>query len=161
MSGRGRGRARGTGYSLTGGGHAHQDWTPQTVSNFAPRVQATHVESSINKTRQQGGQVQVTTRQGAGGNSHNKFDHLHERKIANAEDEYVHKTVDIQVSTNIRRARAKKDMTQQQLAMAISEKVSVVQAYERGDAIPNGQLIARMERALGLHLKGPRALEPF
>ena len=55
----------------------------------------------------------------------------------------------------ITQARNAKGMTQSQLANAISERPQVIQQYENGSAIPNGQVIVKLERALGTHL--PRA----
>ena len=43
-------------------------------------------------------------------------------------------------------------MTQQQLATAINEKVQIIQEYESGKAIPNPQIINKLDRALGIHL---------
>ena len=43
-------------------------------------------------------------------------------------------------------------MTQKDLATAINMKPQIVQQYEQGKAIPNGQLIGKMERALGIKL---------
>ena len=83
------------------------------------------------------------------------------KKIENEEDAYVHKTVDRSLAVNLRRARAKRELTQAQLAHAMNEKAAVIQSYESGNAIPNGSLIAKMEKALGLRLRGPQALEPL
>ena len=46
-------------------------------------------------------------------------------------------------------------MTQKALATAINEKPTVVQQYEQGKAIPNGQIISKMEKALGKRLPRP------
>ena len=43
-------------------------------------------------------------------------------------------------------------MTQKQLATLINEKPQIVAEYESGKAIPNGQIIAKLERALGAKL---------
>jgi putative transcription factor len=43
-------------------------------------------------------------------------------------------------------------MNQQQLAQAVNEKQSVIADYEAGRAIPNPQIISKLERALGVHL---------
>ena len=49
-------------------------------------------------------------------------------------------------------ARVAKKMTQKELATAINMKPQIVQEYESGKAIPNPQLISKMERALGCKL---------
>lgn len=46
-------------------------------------------------------------------------------------------------------------MTQKELATAINEKPQVVAEYESGKAIPNGQIISKLERQLGVKLPRP------
>lgn len=61
------------------------------------------------------------------------------------------------MSQSLIKARADKKMTQKQLATAINEKPQVVAEYESGKAIPNGQIISKLERALGCKLpRGPK-----
>ena len=37
---------------------------------------------------------------------------------------------------------------------AVNEKQSVIQEYESGKAIPNNQVLGKLERALGVKLRG-------
>lgn len=46
-------------------------------------------------------------------------------------------------------------MTQKDLATKINEKPQVVGEYESGKAIPNGQIIVKMEKVLGVKLPRP------
>jgi ribosome-binding protein aMBF1 (putative translation factor) len=48
-----------------------------------------------------------------------------------------------------------KKLTQKQLATLINEKPQVVAEYESGKAIPNPQLISKLERSLGVKLPRP------
>ena len=48
-----------------------------------------------------------------------------------------------------------KGMTQKDLATAINEKPQVVGEYETGKAIPNPQIISKLERKLGVKLPRP------
>ena len=43
-------------------------------------------------------------------------------------------------------------MNVQQLATSLNEKPQVIQQYENGQAIPNPQIISKIERALGVKL---------
>jgi ribosome-binding protein aMBF1 (putative translation factor) len=52
-------------------------------------------------------------------------------------------------------ARTAKKMTQKDLATAINEKPQVVAEYESGKAIPNPQIISKLERKLGTKLPRP------
>jgi len=56
------------------------------------------------------------------------------------------------VSLAIVQARQEKKLSQEELAKAINEKVTVVREYEGGKAIGNNDVIARMEKALGTQL---------
>jgi len=78
--------------------------------------------------------------------------------------------LDITVGKTIAKARAEKDppMKQSELAQKINEKPSVINGsishmsdvadfaldYENGKAIPNQQILAKMERVLGVKLRG-------
>jgi len=55
----------------------------------------------------------------------------------------------------IQQARMAKKMTQKDLAAACCEPVTVINSYEAGKAIPSGQLIAKLERVLGVKLPRP------
>jgi ribosome-binding protein aMBF1 (putative translation factor) len=51
-------------------------------------------------------------------------------------------------------------MTQKDLGTAINEKPQIVAEYESGKAIPNPQIIAKIERALGTKLPRPGKSKP-
>ena len=53
------------------------------------------------------------------------------------------------------KARTAKGLTQKQLAAQLNLQPQVINEYERGTAIPNNAVIARIEKALGAKL--PRA----
>ena len=66
---------------------------------------------------------------------------------------------DASVSTELKKAimqaRNAKGLTQKQLANQLQIQPQVINEYESGKAIPNNQVIAKIERALGAKL--PRA----
>lgn len=51
-------------------------------------------------------------------------------------------------------ARLELKFTQKEVAQKINEKPSVVQDYESGKAIPNPQILGKLERILGTKLRG-------
>lgn len=51
-----------------------------------------------------------------------------------------------------------KGLSQKDCAQKVNEKPSVLQDYESGKAIPNTQILAKLERALGVKLRGTLAL---
>ncbi len=55
----------------------------------------------------------------------------------------------------MQQARLAKKMTQKDLAAACAEKATTINEYEAGKAIPNGQLLAKIERVLGVRLPRP------
>ncbi|CAN6443738.1 unnamed protein product [Victoria cruziana] len=59
-----------------------------------------------------------------------------------------------ELKKNIMQARMDKKLTQSQLAQLINEKPQVIQEYESGKAIPNQQIILKLERVLGAKLRG-------
>jgi len=59
------------------------------------------------------------------------------------------------VGRAIQDARMALKMPQKDLAQKINEKISVVQDYEAGKAIPNQQVLAKLERILLVKLRGP------
>ena len=54
----------------------------------------------------------------------------------------------------ISQARMEKGLSQKDCAQKINEKPSVLQDYESGKAIPNTQILAKLERVLGVKLRG-------
>jgi putative transcription factor len=45
-------------------------------------------------------------------------------------------------------------LSQKDVAAKINEKVSILQDYEAGKAIPNPQILGKLERCLGVKLRG-------
>ncbi|KXS22497.1 endothelial differentiation-related factor 1 [Gonapodya prolifera JEL478] len=76
------------------------------------------------------------------------------------EDFHVEK-VSMDVGKAIMKARQEKEFTQKDLATKINEKASVIQDYESGRAQPNQQVLGKLERALGVKLRGKDIGEPL
>jgi len=53
----------------------------------------------------------------------------------------------------IMKRRNELGLTQKELGVKVEEKVSLVQQYEQGNAVPNGKVIAKFERELEVQLK--------
>jgi putative transcription factor len=82
------------------------------------------------------------------------------RQLEEATDVGTIAKVDKSLSKAIMQARTAKKMTQKEVATAINEKPQVVAEYETGKAIPNPQIIAKLERALGTKLPRPGKSKP-
>jgi putative transcription factor len=90
-----------------------------------------------------GGAVETTKRT-------KNMDAMH--KLENSE-ETAHKTVSFEMKRKIQKARMEKKMTQKQLALALQVKPQIVNDYETGRAIPDSNLINKMQRILGTKLR--------
>lgn len=66
------------------------------------------------------------------------------------------KTISSELSQQIQKARLDKNMTQKQLAVAINEKVNIIQSYENGTAQPKYQIINKLSKVLGVSLKNSK-----
>lgn len=101
-------------------------------------------------------------RYGAGGNaSAHSATIMSAKKLEEATDVGTIAKVDKSLSKAIMQARMDKNLTQKDLATAINEKPQVVAQYESGKAIPNPQVIAKLERKLGVKLpRGGKSKAP-
>ena len=117
------------------------DWEPVTLKKSLGTK-----KSSLGTAKAAGGGA-TEARSGAA-RSHS----AHLAKLEDSDDVYKHKTVSIELKKAITQARMAKKMTQKQLANAINERAEVIQEYENGKAIPNPQVLNKLDRALGIHL---------
>ena len=77
------------------------------------------------------------------------------KKLEEADDVGKIVKVDLSLRKAIMQARTAKKMTQKELATAINEKPQVIAEYESGKAVPNPQIIGKIERKLGCKLPRP------
>lgn len=94
------------------------------------------------------------------GNKHAGTD-LNLSKVANETDIVKVPTVSMGVSKAISAGRQAKGMTQKELATKINEKPQIVQEYEAGKAIPSQQILGKLERVLGVKLRGHDIGQPL
>mmetsp|Transcript_25155 Transcript_25155/g.47297 ORF Transcript_25155/g.47297 Transcript_25155/m.47297 type:complete len:170 (-) Transcript_25155:70-579(-) len=79
---------------------------------------------------------------------------LNARKLEESE-ETRHATSGKALGKAIMQARTTKKWTQKQLATSINEKPQIIGQYESGSAIPNPQIISKLERQLNCRLPRP------
>ena len=128
-----------------------QDWDSVNVGRSTIRAPPPKTAAEITRAKA-AGLVNTEKRYGAGGNtSAHSATVMSARKLEET-DELKHQKVDKSLSQAIQQGRAAKKMTQKDLATKINEKPQVIQDYESGKAIPNGQIIVKIERALGCKL---------
>jgi putative transcription factor len=137
-----------------------QDWAPVNAGRGGPGIgkgsAAPKTAREIDAAKAAG--ILATEKKfGAGGNksAHSSAAGLSAKKLEEADDVGTIAKVDKSLSKAIMAARTAKKLTQKELATAINEKPQVVAEYESGKAIPNPQIISKLERKLGVKLPRP------
>lgn len=132
---------------------ADQDWETVTFSKTAKQKAAGLSSAQAIAQGKMSGVIATEKKFGAAGN---KSAHTGAgaglKKLEDSTEEFSHKSVGKELSKSLAQARLAKKMTQAQLATAINEKPHVIQNYESGQAIPNPQILNKLDRALGIHL---------
>ncbi|ELK07394.1 Endothelial differentiation-related factor 1 [Pteropus alecto] len=82
-------------------------------------------------------------------------------KLDRETEELHHDRVTLEVGKVIQQGRQSKGLTQKDLATKINEKPQVIADYESGRAIPNNQVLGKIERAIGLKLRGKDIGKPI
>merc|ERR1712157_173195 len=108
--------------------------------------------SEVNAARRSGGNVETDKKIGAGGNQSAHSVVPNAAKLDENAETFRHETVSHDFKMALQQARLAKKMSQAALATAINEKGSVINEYESGRAIPNGAIINKLNRALGVRL---------
>lgn len=109
---------------------------------------------------QSGGKKTTEKRYGQANASAHSGGIMSARKLDEATESGTIAKVDKSLSKAIMQARTAKKMTQKELATAINEKPQVVAEYESGKAVPNPQIISKLERKLGTKLPRPGKSKP-
>ncbi|KAI9219043.1 multi protein-bridging factor 1 [Blastocladiella britannica] len=94
-------------------------------------------------------------------NAKGGYDHRHASKVDREDEQFHVKHVSLDVGRAIQKARQDKAMSQKDLGTKINEKQTIIADYEQGKAQPNQQVLAKLERALGVKLRGQNIGEPL
>ncbi|KAJ3447220.1 endothelial differentiation-related factor [Anaeramoeba flamelloides] len=125
--------------------YGQQDWG---VVKIGQRKSRTNNKKPTKKQKQEAmrtGNVQVRKK------NNNEGRKMYQ--LENDNEVRKHQTLGVSVGRKILQARNAKKITQKQLAQQCSVKVTVINDYERGKAIPDNRLLTRMERILGVSLR--------
>ncbi|KAG6820799.1 hypothetical protein H0H93_011564 [Arthromyces matolae] len=123
------------------------EWDSQTVIGFKRQTaKVAKTDSELNAVRLRSDIL--------GNKANTGTDHQRIAKL-DRENEVAPPT---KVAPNVGRAiqdgRTALKLSQKDLAQKVNEKPSVIQDYESGKAIPNAQILGKMERILGIKLRG-------
>eukprot|EP01115_Flamella_aegyptia_P001757 TRINITY_DN1293_c0_g1_i2.p1 TRINITY_DN1293_c0_g1~~TRINITY_DN1293_c0_g1_i2.p1 ORF type:complete len:133 (+),score=51.64 TRINITY_DN1293_c0_g1_i2:114-512(+) len=128
-----------------------QDWEDVVIrKKAAPKPKSN--DEALRMAAQSGQQVDTAKKFNAGKNVQ-KQQAVSTKKLENDEELTIPK-VSHSLALRIQQARLAASLTQKELATKINEKPSVINDYENGKAIPNQQIISKLERALGVKLRG-------
>ncbi|KAH0448433.1 hypothetical protein IEQ34_022233 [Dendrobium chrysotoxum] len=170
---------------MAGIGPITQDWEPVVIRKKAPNAAAKKDEKAVNAARRMGAEIETLKKSNAGSNkAASSSTTLNTRKLDEETENLTHDKVPTELKKNIIQARIDKKLNQSQLAQAsnftkllvdclsselaclhepslflfqlINEKPQVIQEYESGKAIPNQQIINKLERVLGVKLRGKK-----
>ncbi|KAM0915255.1 hypothetical protein ACQ4PT_007117 [Festuca glaucescens] len=133
-------------------GPISQDWEPVVVRKKLPNAAAKKDEKAVNAARRAGADIDISKKHNAGTNkAAHSGTSLNTKRLDDDTENLAHERVPSDLKKGIMQARMDKKLTQAQLAQP-----QVIQEYESGKAIPNQQIIAKLERALGTKLRGKK-----
>ncbi|XP_048775724.1 endothelial differentiation-related factor 1-like [Ostrea edulis] len=140
---------------------AQADWDEVTyIRKKQPKSSQLRSQQAINSAQRQGLTVETSKKYDGGSNRQAKGD-KNTAKLDRETEELHHDTVGLDVSKLIQLGRSEKKLTQKDLATKINEKTQVITEYENGRAIPSQQVLAKMERVLGMKLRGKDKGQPL
>lgn len=123
-----------------------QDWTVVTLRKKQPKVKG---KIDPYTARQQGVVVDTITKKDP---SHTLTKVQREALNNDGEPNRILK-IDKSVAQKIQKARNDLNMTRKELAQKINEKETVLAEYEKGTAIPNTQILNKIEKVLKQKLR--------
>lgn len=123
-------------------------------SGGAPKAVVARTQSEINAARRTGAVISTDKKYTGGQNNKANPEGQHLTKVDRENEVAPPKTVDASVGKAMAAARLEKKLTQKDLATKVNEKPQVINDYESGRAVPNQQVLAKIERVLGVKLRG-------
>jgi putative transcription factor len=129
----------------------HQDWNKITFTG--PTGKQKKGEQAVQDAHRRGMDVETIRR--AGGTNSNRAPAVNMRKLAEEDDVVPVAELPHEFRMAMQKARVAASLSQADLAKRINEKQSVVNDYENGRAVPNPQVIVKIERALNCRLPRP------
>nr|WBR34758.1 multiprotein bridging factor 1c [Nicotiana benthamiana] len=136
-------------------GGMKQEWEP-VVLHKPKKAQDLRDPKVVNQALRTGAQVQTVKKFDAGLNKKATATSavVNVRKLDEAAEPAALEKVPVEVRQAIQKARIEKKISQAELAKQINERPQVVAEYENGKAVPNQVVLAKMEKILGVKLRG-------
>lgn len=126
-----------------------QDW--QTIILRKKQPNFTTSEQNINAARRQNLAINTDVKTSAVNKSTNVINaSVNSRKLDNETEDFHLKKVPMDVAKVIEKGRLAKKLTQDALAKSLNMQAKQINEIERGQALYNGQQLARIKRFLGV-----------
>ncbi|KAI4471492.1 endothelial differentiation-related factor 1 multiprotein bridging factor 1 [Holotrichia oblita] len=130
------------------------DWDTVTVlKKRQPKASTMKSEQAVNAARRQGIAVETQQKWGAGSNKQHVAT-KNTAKLDRETEELKHERISLDIGRLIQQGRQAKNLSQKDLATKINEKPQVITDYEAGRGIPNNVIIGKIERVIGIKLRG-------
>ncbi|KZV61711.1 MBF1-domain-containing protein [Peniophora sp. CONT] len=132
------------------------DWDAKVVIGSKARApKVTKTNSDINAARRSGAVVATEKKvTGSQNKAHVGTDHQKIAKLDRENEVAPPPKISADVGRAMMAARMELKLSQKDVAQKINEKPSVLQDYESGRATPNPQILGKLERVLGVKLRG-------
>ncbi|KAI0818809.1 ylMBF1 [Irpex lacteus] len=132
------------------------EWDSKVVIGSKAKVaKVTRNTSDLNAARRAGAVVATEKKVTGGVNkAHQGTDHQRIAKLDRENEVAPPPKIAPSVGKAIQTARQEKELSQKDLAQKVNEKPSVISDYEGGRAIPSPQILGKLERTLGVKLRG-------
>uniref|UniRef100_A0A8D0BZR6 Endothelial differentiation related factor 1 n=1 Tax=Salvator merianae TaxID=96440 RepID=A0A8D0BZR6_SALMN len=128
---------------------AESDWDTVTVlRKKGPSAAQAKSKQAVLAAQRRGEDVETSKKWAAGQNKQHSIT-KNTAKLDRETEELHHDRVPLEVGKVIQQGRQSKGFTQKDLATKINEKPQVIADYESGRAIPNNQVLGKIERAIG------------
>uniref|UniRef100_A0A6I8N374 Endothelial differentiation-related factor 1 n=1 Tax=Ornithorhynchus anatinus TaxID=9258 RepID=A0A6I8N374_ORNAN len=128
---------------------AESDWDTVTVlRKKGPTAAQAKSKQAILAAQRRGEDVETSKKWAAGQNKQHSIT-KNTAKLDRETEELHHDRVTLEVGKVIQQGRQGKGLTQKDLATKINEKPQVIADYECGRAIPNNQVLGKIERVIG------------
>lgn len=108
---------------------------------------------AINAARRQGVAVDTQSKWGAATNKQHVTT-KNTAKLDRETEELKHDKIPLDLGRLIQQGRQAKGWSQKELATKVNEKPQVINDYEAGRGIPNQVVIGKIEKAIGIKLRG-------
>ncbi|KAF8531175.1 ylMBF1 [Gautieria morchelliformis] len=132
-----------------------QDWDAVKIGSKGKAPRVAKNSGDINEARRAGAVLSTDKKVTSGVNkAHVGTDHQRIAKLDRENEVAPPPKIAPSVGKAIQQGRMDKGLTQKDVAQKINEKPSVLQDYEGGKAIPNPQILGKLERVLGVKLRG-------